>query len=151
MKLQLQIACAASEQIPDCHQVESWAIAALRKIERSDAELTIRVVDQTEMAELNHRYRGKLEPTNVLSFSFEAAPELPIDILGDVVLCAPVVATQAAAYGKPLFAHWAHLVVHGTLHLCGFDHQQPAEAKRMEILEVDIMNRLGIAHPYWVS
>ncbi len=108
-------------------------------------EITIRVVDRTEMAALNHRYRGKIGPTNVLSFPFEAPPGLPLDILGDVVICAPLVLAQAASQGKPPMAHWAHLVIHGTLHLCGYDHQQPQEAEQMESLEQNILTELGIA------
>ncbi len=148
-RLELQIACASGGEIPGRDQVESWAAAALNKIRRRGGEVTVRVVDRPEMTDLNRRYRGKTGPTNVLSFPFEAAAAglPPLDILGDVVICAPVVAAQAARQRKPPMEHWALLVIHGILHLCGFDHQRDAEAARMEALERAILADFGIAHP----
>ena len=141
--MQLQIACDARERVPTRAQVESWASTALKKAAHPNpahrGEVTIRVVDRAEMTDLNHRYRGKRGATNVLSFPFETIEGLPLNILGDIVICAPIVAEQAAAQHQPLMHHWAHMVIHGILHLCGFDHQQTDDAERMELLERNIM------------
>lgn len=148
MQLQLQVARAVRGEIPDFRQVQSWAAAALQKIEHRGGELTVRVVDQSEMSDLNARYRGKRGPTNVLSFPVDAdglPPDMPGDMLGDVVICASVVAVEAASREMPLMNHWAHMVIHGVLHLCGFDHQRRAEAERMESLERGILADLGIS------
>ncbi len=150
MQLQLQVAGAVEGEIPNRAQVHAWVAAALQKIDHCGGELTVRVVDQPEMADLNARYRGKHGATNVLSFPVAADDlphDLPEDILGDVVICAPLVAGEAAFQGKALMDHWAHLVVHGVLHLCGYDHQQQAEAERMETLEQGILANLGIMSP----
>jgi probable rRNA maturation factor len=109
-------------------------------------ELGIRVVGAGESRELNERWRGRPQPTNVLSFP--AARSMRGKQLGDLVVCAPVVAREAREQGKPLPAHWAHMVVHGTLHLLGFDHVRAADAKRMERRERALLKRLGIADPY---
>lgn len=109
--------------------------------------LTLRIVDADESQALNRDFRGKDAPTNVLSFGYDDVPEL----LGDVVICADVVAREAAAQGKSAAAHWAHMVVHGCLHLQGFDHQSDAEAARMEALETAILARLGFGNPYLTS
>ncbi len=109
-------------------------------------ELGIRVVGARESRALNARWRGRDKPTNVLSFP--AAPDLPGRQIGDLVVCAPVVAREAREQGKPVAAHWAHMVVHGTLHLLGFDHERAADAKRMEGRERALLARLGIADPY---
>src|SRR5690606_20131870 len=98
--------------------------------ERQEAELTIRIVDEEESRILNRDYRGKDKPTNVLSFPFEAPPGLDAwPLLGDLVICAPVVAREAVEQGKPLMAHWAHMVVHGVLHLLGYDHEEDEDAE----------------------
>ena len=147
-QLQLQIACADHRVVPNLGRIERWIGAALAQAGRR-GELTVRVVDQSEMADLNHRYRGKSGATDVLSFPFEAeaAADLPLEILGDVVICAPLVAAQAESLGVPLMDHWAHIVIHGVLHLCGWDHQLVAQAERMESLERDILATLGIPRP----
>jgi probable rRNA maturation factor len=113
---------------------------------RRRGELGIRVVGSGESRELNERWRGRGKPTNVLSFP--AAPSLRGRQIGDIVVCAPVVAREARAQGKPLRSHWAHMVVHGTLHLVGFDHERPADARRMEGRERALLRRLGVADPY---
>ncbi|MDP9140932.1 MAG: rRNA maturation RNase YbeY [Pseudomonadota bacterium] len=105
-------------------------------------ELTIRIVDVAESQTFNRDYRGKDKPTNVLSFQGEG------EILGDLVICAPVVASEAKAEGKLLRAHWAHMVVHGCLHLRGYDHEHDDEARRMEAREVRILGELGFDNPY---
>ena len=113
---------------------------------RRRGELGIRIVGAREGRALNARWRGRDDPTNVLSFP--AARGLRGRQLGDLVVCAPVVAREAREQGKPVSAHWAHMVVHGTLHLVGFDHERRADAKRMESRERALLARLGIADPY---
>ena len=110
--------------------------------------MTVRIVDEAESNELNLTYRGKDKPTNVLSFPFEAPPGLELPLLGDLVICRQVVEREAQEQGKPLMAHWAHMVVHGSLHLLGYDHIEDEEAEEMEALERDIMQELGFADPY---
>ena len=144
--LDLQLASAA-EGVPPADSFERWTAAALEG-RRSDVELTVRVVDAEESAALNEGYRHRAGPTNVLSFP---APELPASVpalLGDIVVCAPLVAAEAAEQGKALEAHWAHLTVHGVLHLLGFDHVEVRQAAEMEALEVDILASLGYPNPY---
>ena len=108
----------------------------------------MRVVDEVEMTALNRRYRGKDAPTNVLSFPFGGLPGVETPLLGDVVICAPVVAAEAVVQGKPLPAHWAHLVIHGVLHLQGYDHHAQAGAQRMEALESRLLAGLGYPDPW---
>jgi probable rRNA maturation factor len=125
--------------------------ASLRRWARAAAagrrgELGIHVVDSRESRALNVRWRGRDKPTNVLSFP--AAPGVRPVQIGDLVVCAPVVAREARAQGKPLAAHWAHMIVHGTLHLLGFDHARAADARRMEGRERALLARLGFADPY---
>ncbi|MEW6647703.1 MAG: rRNA maturation RNase YbeY [Pseudomonadota bacterium] len=144
--LDLQIASAASG-LPAEDDFRSWVEAALAG-RRAEAELTIRVVDEEESAELNGTYRHKQGPTNVLSFPFEAPPGVALPLLGDIVICAPVVAREAQEQDKTAAAHWAHMTVHGCLHLLGYDHIDPAEAEIMENLERDVLSALGYADPY---
>jgi probable rRNA maturation factor len=113
-------------------------------------ELGVRVVGSAESRRLNGRYRGKDKPTNVLSFPSAPLPGGAARPLGDLVICAQVVRSEARTQGKLLEAHWAHLVVHGALHLIGYDHEREAEAKRMERREVAVLRRLGFANPYRV-
>ena len=134
------------EDIPSPEQFEQWAAAALQP--ESIPELSIRVVAEGEGRELNLAYREKDYATNVLSFPFEAPAGLPIEYLGDLVICAPVVAREAREQGKSPESHWAHMVVHGVLHLQGYDHIEKAEAEQMETLEKHIMAQLGYANPY---
>ena len=136
---------SASPAIPPEQQFTHWAVAATRK---QNAEIVIRVVDEKESADLNGQYRGKHGPTNVLSFPFQAPPGMATDILGDILICAPVVEREAQEQGKSLQAHWAHMVVHGVLHLQGYDHIEENEAVIMESEEIAIMNGLGFPNPY---
>ena len=115
---------------------------------KENAEIVIRVVDEEESAALNGQYRGKAGPTNVLSFPFQAPPGMKTEILGDLLICAPVVVREAEEQGKSLPAHWAHMVVHGVLHLQGYDHIDEQEAVIMETAEIAIMNGLGFPNPY---
>ncbi len=152
-KARVEIQKASKAVQPGAVLLRRWARAALDGINESGS-LCIRVVDTDEMAELNARYRRKQGATNVLSFvadmvapntvAFDSAERL----LGDVVICAPVVALEAQQQHKPVKNHFAHLVVHGVLHLCGYDHETDAEAKVMERTEVAILRGLGIDDPY---
>ena len=142
----VQCACPASG-VPAPAEIARWAEAALAG-RSEDAEMTVRVVDEAEGAALNASYRRRAGATNVLAFAFDA-PELPaLRILGDVVVCAPVAAREARAQSKRIEAHWAHLVVHGTLHLLGYDHGEPGPAREMEAAEREILGRLGYPDPY---
>jgi probable rRNA maturation factor len=163
VQLTVQRACAVSD-LPDDAQLASWVRAAIAHgaaEPRRRAAVTLRIVDDAEGAALNQRYRSKPGPTNVLSFPFEQPAGLPAEVLselqssldaelGDLVICAPVLRREATAQGKTLAAHTAHLVVHGTLHLLGYDHIEPAEADRMEALETAILTGLGFSTPYEV-
>jgi probable rRNA maturation factor len=143
-------------RVPDQDQFLRWVNATLRQVGHDNGGrqtvIGIRLIDETESSELNGQYRGKPCPTNVLSF----AHELPDDILdalgeeplGDLAICAPVVAREAVEQGKEIQDHWAHLTIHGTLHLLGHDHQQDDEAEAMEALEVRILEGFGINNPY---
>ena len=137
---------AALAGVPAEPQLQAWVEATLQS-DYATLEQTIRVVDRDEGGDLNRRYRGKPAATNVLAFPYDGA-HLGYDCLGDLVLCAPLVAEEAAAQGKPAEAHWAHLVVHGMLHLQGFDHHDDADRERMEALEIKILGGLGYTNPY---
>jgi len=136
---------SSSTQLPTEDELSCWAKAATA---RTEAEIVVRVVDEAESAELNGQYRGKSGPTNVLSFPFEAPPGMDTDILGDLVVCAPVVEREAQEQNKPLTAHWAHMLVHGVLHLQGYDHIEDSEADIMEAEEIGILSGLGFPNPY---
>ena len=136
-----------SKKIPTKTSLAKYAQATLDG-RLGAAKLVIRIVDESESQGLNRQYRGIDKPTNVLSFPFEAPPHVPSRHIGDLVICAPVVEREAAEQGKPLEAHWAHMVVHGVLHLLGYDHQTDADAETMEGLEIAILGRLGFPNPY---
>ena len=135
--------------LPATASFRRWVEAALRGARRrKPAELAIRIVDTDEGRALNAQYRGKDYATNVLSFEAELPPGIDLPLIGDLVICAPVVAREAAEQGKPAANHWAHMTVHGVLHLLGHDHIVEAEAERMEALETRILAGLGIPDPY---
>lgn len=146
LELDLQIACDDTA-LPTQAQLHEWADAALEG-RREETELSVRIVDEAEGRELNRRYRGRDYATNVLSFPVEMPAGIQVPLLGDLVLCAPVVAREAAEQGKPVQAHWAHLTVHGVLHLLGHDHIEDEDAREMEALERAILARLGYPDPY---
>ncbi len=135
--------------LPSSVSFRRWVDAALRGAgRRQQAELSIRIVDADEGRALNRDYRGKDYATNVLSFPAELPSGAPLPLIGDLAICAPVVQREAAEQGKSPRAHWAHLTIHGVLHLLGYDHQDEAEAEAMEALETRILAGLGIADPY---
>lgn len=136
---------SSSDNLPDDEDVHKWVATALRHKYRQ-AELCIRIVDREEGREFNRRYRGKDYATNVLSFPVEFPIEHPL--LGDLVICAPVVTEESRNQGKTLPAHWAHMLVHGSLHLAGYDHIEDADAAVMEELESKILAQLEFPDPY---
>ncbi|MGE5154938.1 MAG: rRNA maturation RNase YbeY [Bdellovibrio bacteriovorus] len=151
LELDLQVETTAPG-VPSLADLRRWAMASLEGM-RARAELTIRVVGEAEGRELNRRYRGQDRPTNVLSFPFEVPPGIDPDdavhdLLGDLVICADLVQREAREQGKPAVAHWAHLVVHGVLHLLDYDHLTDEDAAQMEGLETAILGGLGFPPPY---
>ncbi|OOF32483.1 rRNA maturation RNase YbeY [Salinivibrio proteolyticus] len=143
----VQLACDNTDGLPTDDQLQAWFEHAVRNA-REQAEVTIRLVDEGESQSLNRDYRGKDKPTNVLSFPFDAPPGIDIDLLGDLIICRQVVEREAEQQGKQLMDHWAHMVVHGSLHLLGYDHIEDDEAEQMEALERDILAAMGVPDPY---
>ncbi|RCS58413.1 rRNA maturation RNase YbeY [Parvibium lacunae] len=132
--------------LPAATRLRHWARCALENCAHS-VELTLRIVDHEEGASLNQSFRQKNYATNVLTFEYGLDP-ITQSLTADIILCAPVIASEASEQGKPLAAHYAHMVVHGVLHALGYDHIKPKEAKVMEALEVELLARLGYANPY---
>ena len=146
LNVQRALKLAERKHAPRAPELRRWARAALRE---RDVEVAVRLVGEDEGRELNREYRGRDYATNVLTFVY--GDEMPLEgmpLYGDLVLCVPVVVREAAEQGKAVEAHFAHLMVHGMLHLQGFDHEEPAEAEVMEALETEILAGLGIADPY---
>ena len=140
LALSLQFADRSHRAQLPRHRVARWLRAALE----APAQLTVRIVGEAEGRALNHDFRGKDYATNVLTFDYERAPV----VIADIVLCGPVVAREAAEQGKPLAAHYAHLLIHGALHAQGWDHARVADARRMEARERELLHALGIPDPY---
>ena len=145
--------------LPSEEDLTQWVNAVLKhprvceealshKPSLAKAELTVRLVDERESQQLNHEYRQKNKPTNVLSFPAELPDFVDLPLLGDLIICAPVVAKEAKEQHKVLSAHWAHMVIHGTLHLLGYDHIDENDATQMEAIETTILASMGIACPY---
>ena len=144
LRLSVQYA-AKPEEVPTRARFRRWVKAALRQ----DAEIALRIVDEEEGRALNRDYRGKDYATNVLTFVYDDEfPGAERPLAGDIVLCAPVVAREAVQQEKPVEAHYAHLTVHGVLHLQGYDHENDEQARQMEALETRIVTKLGYADPY---
>ena len=146
MAVDVQIATRAGG-VPGSADLVHWAESALDDAD-PEPDLTLRIVGRPEGHRLNQQFRNIDRPTNVLSFPFESPPGVELPLLGDVVICAPVVSREAKQQGKPIGAHYAHLVVHGVLHLRGYDHDNEADAERMESIEVALLHRLGFPDPY---
>ncbi|WP_249977116.1 rRNA maturation RNase YbeY [Vreelandella olivaria] len=138
-------------QLPSMEQLTQW-VSCVFSYHPDDErqELTIRFVDETESKALNRDYRGKDKPTNVLSFPFENPPGITLPLLGDLVICHAVVAQEASEQHKPLSHHYAHMVIHGILHLMGYDHIEEQQAEEMEQLERELLATLNIPDPYHV-
>ncbi len=147
MNVTVDLQAAFEGELPKLQQFEQWAQAALTEVSEA-CELSIRLVDTEESAELNSSYRDKVGPTNVLSFPFDSPIPMEPRLLGDLIICVPVVEKEATEQQKNIHDHWAHLVVHGCLHLLGYDHIEDDEAEKMEALEVSILKSLNIANPY---
>lgn len=148
-QIDLQIACEET-QLPSKEQFQLWVDTALAEVNTTnkDFELTIRLVDIEESQQLNLQYRGKDRPTNVLSFPFEVPEGIELNLLGDLIICIDVMKKEVNDQNKVLFDHWAHLVVHGCLHLVGFDHISDSDALEMETIEVSVLKKLNISNPY---
>ena len=132
---------------PDQEQIQQWVDVALDGINQ-DTEIVVRIVDEQESAELNKLYRLKQGPTNILSFPVELPEGIELNLLGDLVVCAPLLEKEALEQHKTLTDHWAHIIVHGVLHLLGYDHIDDDEAELMESKEISILNKLTIKNPY---
>ena len=139
---------AGRKGVPVARSFERWVRAALGGLRQGRAQVNVVLLDQAAGRDINRQYRGKHYATNVLSFPYEPSPYDKTGQLGDLVLCPPVIAREATKQGKPLRDHYAHLTIHGVLHLLGYDHETITGAKRMEGLEVRILAGFGIANPY---
>lgn len=145
-ELDIQIATDITP-LPSTDDLYTWFVATLPS-GKDDSEMTIRIVDVNESQTLNNTYRGKDKPTNVLSFPADLPSEVNIPLLGDLVICAQIVSDEANSQNKTTNAHWAHMVIHGTLHLLGYDHETDDDAHIMESLEISLLNSLGFSNPY---
>ncbi|AXR06095.1 rRNA maturation RNase YbeY [Salinimonas sediminis] len=134
--------------IPAISTLQEWANRMFGILDLYDQEFTARFVGIEESQALNLQFRGKDKPTNVLSFPFESPPGIEMPLLGDLVICAPVISQEAAEQNKPVAFHYAHMLVHGILHLLGYDHIEDTQADEMEALEIRILAELGIDDPY---
>ena len=145
--IDLQIACKAKE-LPSLEDFQRWTDTALTAVTDEEFELTIRLVNIEESQQLNSQYRHKNKPTNVLSFPFEVPEGIELNLLGDLVICVQVVEKETKEQNKSLFDHWAHMIIHGCLHLLGYDHINDVDADEMETLEILILAELSIDNPY---
>ena len=147
LKLDLQLAYT-DDNVPEYNEFTHWTKIALNQDKDMDATLCIRIVDEAESAQLNETYRKKQGPTNVLTFSYENAPGLQSGTHGDIIICAPVIEKEAKQQNKQLKSHWAHMVIHGVMHLRGYTHDTEKTATIMENIETEIMHSLGFENPY---
>ena len=146
----VQYIVTEKSNIPNEELFSKWANAANINLTKQ-VELTIRIVEESESAILNETYRNKKSATNVLAFPFEDDDNVELTLLGDLVICAQIVATEARQQAKTVLEHWAHMVIHGVLHLQGYDHINKEQAEEMERLEIQILNKLGYQNPYLVN
>lgn len=145
--IDFQLACDNTD-LPAEADLTLWIQRVLDAHQDTGHEVTIRIVTSEESQMLNNQYRGKNKPTNVLSFPFECPPGIELPLLGDLIICADVVETEAIEQGKTAQHHWAHMVIHGCLHLLGYDHIEEQDAEEMESLEVELLATLNIKDPY---
>ena len=138
-------------QCPDEQQLIAACDHCLTLFDHKDHELSIRIVDTNEMQQLNNQFNHQNKTTNVLAFPCKMPDDTFSTILGDIILCAPIIAKEASAQHKTLQAHWLHLTLHGLLHLLGYDHKKPAEAERMEQQEIDLLAHWGYPNPYAIN
>ena len=142
----LQIACELA--VPELSELEEWVKITLAGFNLTNSEVTIRFVEREESRNLNHQYRGKNKATNVLSFPFDCPPDIRLNFIGDLVICPAVMLEEAQQQQKLPNDHYAHLVIHGILHLSGYDHIEMSQAEEMESLEIRLLAKLGIDDPY---
>ena len=147
LDLQISESLSESDDHPPPENFHFWVRLAIGE-KLSSAELTIRLADEAEITKLNHSYRNKNQATNILSFSASLPEYIDIPLLGDIVICPAIVKKESIEQQKTADAHWAHLVIHGTLHLLGYDHIEESEAEKMESLEIQLLSTLGIRNPY---
>lgn len=147
--LDLQVAdtLGNKKEHPSSEHIEQWVALALTG-RKDEAELTIRLTDKNEIRQLNRDYRQQDKATNVLSFPADLPEHIDIPLLGDMIICPAVVVEEAKEQHKALHAHWAHMVIHGTLHLLGYDHIEEQDAEVMESIEIELLASLDIANPY---
>jgi probable rRNA maturation factor len=144
--IEIQTVFSSPEQ-PSAEQIQLWVDTALADIEH-DTEIVVRIVDEQESAELNQQYRHKQGATNILSFPVEIPEGIDLNLLGDLVICAPVLAKEAHQQNKSIEHHWAHILIHGVLHLLGYDHLDDEQAEEMENKEIALLQKLNIPNPY---
>jgi probable rRNA maturation factor len=144
--LDIQLA-SQSNKIPGKNQFQKWVDAVLLD-ETENSEIVIRIVDEAEMIQFNEQYRDKKGTTNILSFPFEVPEGIESDLLGDLLVCAPVVEQESNQQNKELEHHWAHLIIHGVLHLLDYNHIEDSDAEEMEVLEIGILSKIKIINPY---
>ena len=148
IELQVAVDEKEGEEPPSLQLIQKWSEIAYQEIKAEPTELTVRIVDRKEMVELNKQFRNKNSATNVLSFAFDVDPDFGIQLLGDIVICHSVIVEEAKTQNKNLYDHYAHMVMHGVLHLCGYDHDEERSANLMESLEIKSLSHLGISNPY---
>ncbi|BGI50958.1 MAG: rRNA maturation RNase YbeY [Arsenophonus endosymbiont of Ceratovacuna japonica] len=145
--LDLQLACSNYNNLPNKSTFQHWLVILLSQFYYT-TEITIRIVDIIESQNLNLIYRGINKPTNVLSFPFKTLDNISLSLLGDLIICKEIVEKEAIEQYKTLNSHWAHIVIHGCLHLLGYNHENNFKAKKMETIEIKIMKKLGYPNPY---
>ncbi|MCW5196353.1 rRNA maturation RNase YbeY [Buchnera aphidicola (Pemphigus obesinymphae)] len=145
--LDIQIACSNKIYRPEKKDFEIW-LKKILKDKKKMYEITIRIVDKTEIQEMNLKYRGKKKPTNILSFTYSENEKKSVIFLGDLIICNTILQEEAKIQKKLLKSHWAHIIIHGTLHLLGYNHENHIQQKKMEFLETNIMLALGYQNPY---
>ncbi len=136
-----------SKSIPSIDQFQSWIDVVLND-ESRDSEIVVRIIDEAEMTQFNEQYRDKQGPTNILSFPFDVPEGIESDLLGDLLICAPIIEKESLQQNKIVDHHWAHMIVHGVLHLLGYDHIDKCDAEEMEALEIKILRKIKIKNPY---